>query len=30
MDRFIFYGLFVVLGMIVIAYVLWMYWIERK
>jgi len=30
MDRFIFWGLFAVLGIIVIAYLVWMYWIERK
>ena len=30
MDKFIFWGLFLVLGSIVLGYVLWMYWIERK
>jgi len=30
MDRFIFWGLFAVLGAIVIGYVVWMYWVERK
>lgn len=30
MDKFIFWGLFLVLGFIVIGYVLWMYWVERK
>ena len=30
MDKFIFWGLFVVLGLIVVAYIYWMYWVERK
>lgn len=30
MDKFIFWGLFLVLGLIVLGYVLWMYWVERK
>jgi len=30
MDRFIFWGLFAILGLIVLGYVLWMYKIEHK
>ena len=30
MDKFIFWGLFLMLALIIIAYRLWMYWIERK
>jgi len=30
MDRFIFWGLFLILGLIVLGYILWMYWVERK
>lgn len=30
MDKFIFWGLFLALGLIVLGYVLWMYWIEQK
>ncbi len=30
MDRFIFWGLFAVLGFIVLGYFVWMYWIEQK
>jgi len=30
MDRFIFWGLFAVLGGIVIGYIIWMYWVEKK
>ena len=27
---FVFWGLFVVFGLIVAAYVVWMYWVERS
>lgn len=30
MDRFIFWGLFAVLALIVLGYVAWMYWIESR
>jgi cbb3-type cytochrome oxidase subunit 3 len=30
MDKFIFWGLFVALGLIVLGYIIWMYWIENK
>jgi hypothetical protein len=30
MSDFIFWGLFLILGLIVIGYVVWMRWIERK
>lgn len=30
MTDFIFWGLFLILGLIVIGYVMWMRWIERK
>jgi len=30
MTDFIFWGLFLILGLIVIGYVIWMRWIERK
>jgi hypothetical protein len=30
MADFIFWGLFLILGLIVIGYVMWMRWIERK
>ncbi len=30
MDRFIFWGLFAILGLIVLGYTLWMFWIEGK
>lgn len=30
MGKFIFWGLFLVLGLIVLGYTVWMYWIERK
>lgn len=30
MTDFIFWGLFLILGLIVIGYVAWMRWVERK
>jgi len=30
MDKFIFWGLFAILGLIVLGYVFWMYRIEQK
>jgi len=30
MDRFIFWGLFLILGLIVLGYTIWMYLIEHK
>lgn len=30
MDKFIFWGLFVVLTLIVLGYFIWMLWVERK
>ncbi len=30
MTDFIFWGLFLILGFIVIGYLIWMRWIERK
>lgn len=30
MDKFIFWGLFLALGLIVLAYIIWMYWTESQ
>jgi len=30
MDKFIFWGLFLVIGFIVVGYVIWMYWVNKN
>ena len=30
MDKFIFWGLFLVLGLIVVGYIFWMWWVEKS